>query len=164
MPRHIGRRRFLGMSAAAAVAAAAYGTVGIPDVRSRPNPSPLRRVLTKELHLGPSHLSRGSRSGLTAGAAGLKLGRERAVGHYLSPILKSDIPFHYAGLYWSGSILDGGSIGFWMRTSPDGRTWSRWETVHVEMPAGPLAEYDTYGALIWAERASYVQFLGEPGK
>ncbi|MCH8921418.1 MAG: N-acetylmuramoyl-L-alanine amidase, partial [Chloroflexi bacterium] len=161
MPRRIGRRRFLGMSVAAAIAGVAYGTVGIPDVRSKPNPSPLRRVLTKEFHLGPSHLSQGSRFGLTAGAAGLKLGRGRDVGHYLSPILKSDIPFHYAGLYWSGSNPDGGSIGFWMRTSPDGRTWSRWETVRVEVPAGPQAEYDNYGALIWAERASYVQFLCE---
>ena len=161
MPRRIARRRFLAMSASAAMAGAAYGMVGIPNVGSRPNPSAQRRVLTKEFHLGPSDLSQGYRSGLTASAEGLKLRRGSGVGYYLSPILKSDIPFHYAGLFWSGSNPDGGSVGFWIRTSPDGRSWSRWETVHVEMPPGPLAEYDTYGALIWAERASYVQFLGE---
>ncbi|KKM24367.1 hypothetical protein LCGC14_1605760, partial [marine sediment metagenome] len=161
MRRRIGRRWFLKMSASAALAGVAYGTVGIPDIRPRPNPSASRRVLTKELHLGPSELSQGSRSGLTLDAGGLKLARGRNAGHYLSPILKSDLPFNYVGLFWSSSNPSGSSVGFWVRTSPDGRTWSGWEPVSVEMPPGPRAEYDTYGSLIWADRASYVQFLGE---
>jgi hypothetical protein len=161
MPRRLGRRRFLQVSAGAAVAAVAYGTLGIPAVRPRPKPSGPRRVLTKEFHLGPSELAKGSHSGLTVSGGGLRLARGRGAGHYLSPIFKSDIPFHYVGLFWSGSNPDGNSIGFWVRTSPDGRSWSPWQTVQVEMAPGPLAEYQTYGALIWADRAKCVQALGE---
>ena len=159
MPRRIDRRRFLQVSAGAALAGVAYGSLGIPAVQ--PRPSGPRRVLTKEFHLGPAELSEGSCSGLAAGASGLKLGRGRGVGYYESPVLKSNILFDYVGLFWSGSTPDEGTVGFWVRTSPDGRTWSEWEPVNVEMPPGPLAEYDTYGALISADRASHVQFLGE---
>ena len=111
--------------------------------------------------MGPPELPQGARSGLTAGASGLQLGAARDVGHYLSPAIKADFPFNYAGLFWSGSNLDGASTAFWMRASQDGRVWSGWEPVQVEMEPGPLAEYDTYGSLIWADRARYVQFLGE---
>ena len=161
MLQRIRRRNFLKVSASAALAGVAYRmNLGLPGLGPGARPS-ARRVLTKEFHLGPSELSQGSLSGLTSGVAGLALGRGRDVGHYLSPVLKSDLPFNYAGLFWSGSDPDASSFGFWMRTSPDGRTWSPWEAVHVEMPPGPLAEYDTYGALLWADRASYVQFLGQ---
>ena len=117
--------------------------------------------------MGPPELPQGARSGLTAGASGLQLGAARDVGHYLSPAIKADFPFNYVGLFWSGSNLDGASTAFWVRTSQDGHVWSGWEGVQVEMEPGPLAEYDTYGSLIWADRARYVQFLGElrgPGR
>jgi hypothetical protein len=81
----------------------------------------------------------------------------------LSPILESDLLFNYVGLFWASSNPGGSSVAFWVRTSPDGRNWSPWQTVQVEMAPGPLAEYDTYGDLIWADRANYVQFLGELG-
>ena len=161
MPRRIDRRRFLQVSAGAALAGVAYGTLGVPDVLQRPMPSGPRRVLTKEFHLGPAELSGGSRSGLAVGASGLTLARGRSAGRYSSPALKSDMFFDHVGLFWSGEHLDDNSVAFWVRTSPDGLTWSPWQIVQVEVPPGPLAEYDTYGSLIAADRASYVQFFGE---
>jgi hypothetical protein len=161
MPLSIDRRRFLQVSAGAALTGVAAGAgLRMPDVRLRPKPS-ARRVLTKEFHLGPSEFSQGSRSGLTAGTGGLELAHGRSEGHFLSPVVKSDLVFDYIGLSWSISNPDGGSAAFWVRTSPDGSRWSAWQTVQVDMPPAPLAEYDTYGALVWADRASYVQFLGE---
>ncbi len=89
------------------------------------------------------------------------MGSGRHAGHVLSPVLKSDILFDYVGLFWSGLYPEDSSVTFLVRTSTDGRSWSPWETVHVEMSPGPRAQYDTYGALVWADRANYVQFLGE---
>ncbi len=138
MSRRIDRRRFLQVSAGAAAAAVAYGVLGVPGVRSRPEPS-ARRVLTKEFHLGPAELAEGSRVGLAASSEGLKVGSGRHAGHVLSPVLKSDILFDYVGLFWSGLYPEDSSAAFWVRTSTDGRSWSPWETVHVEMPPGPQA-------------------------
>ena len=161
MPGRIGRRRFLQFSASGLAAGVAYGALRLPVFQAEPKPAGPREVLTKEFHLGPPELSKGSRLGLAAGAQGLELERASDSGHYLSSALKSDFPFNYAGLFWSGSNVDDTSIAFWMRSSPDGRVWSGWEPVQVEMAPGPLAEYDTYGSLIWADRARYVQFLSE---
>ncbi len=161
MSRRIDRRRFLQVSVGAAVAGVALGTgFGIPRVQSKPKPSD-RKVLTKEFHLGPAELAEGSRAGLASSSEGLKVGSGRHAGHVLSPVLKSDILFDYVGLFWSGLYPEDSSVAFWVRTSTDGRSWSSWETVHVEMPPGPQAQYDTYGALVWADRANYVQFLAE---
>ncbi|MBI3975441.1 MAG: N-acetylmuramoyl-L-alanine amidase, partial [Armatimonadetes bacterium] len=117
--------------------------------------------MTEEFHLGPGELAEGSRAGLTLDAGGLKLGRGRRTGHFLSPVLRSNLPFHYAGLFWSGIYPEGSSIAFWIRTSADGRHWTAWEKTHVEMPPGPSAKYDSYSSLVRAEAARYVQFLGE---
>ena len=160
MPRRFARRRFLQVSAGAAAAAVAYGVLGVPGVRSRSEPS-ARRVLTKEFNLGPAELAEGSRAGLATSSEGLKVESGRHAGHVLSPVLKSDILFDYVGLFWSGLYPEDSSLAFWVRTSTDGRSWSPWETVHVEMPPGPRAQHDTYGALVWTDRANYVQFLGE---
>ena len=160
MPRRIARRRILQVSAGAAAAAVAYGVLGVPGVRSRSDPS-ARRVLTKEFHLGPTELAEGSRAGLASSSVGLKVGSGHHAGHVLSPVLRSDLLFDYVGLFWSGLYPEDSSVAFRVRTSTDGRSWSPWETVHVEIPAGPRAQYDTYGALVWADRANYVQFLAE---
>ncbi|MFQ6019925.1 MAG: N-acetylmuramoyl-L-alanine amidase, partial [Dehalococcoidia bacterium] len=159
MPQRIGRRKFLQASISAALAGVAYGaTLGMPALGLKAKPS-ARRVLTKDLHLGPPELAKGSRSGLTAGTGGLKLGRGRGKGYYLSPILHSGLAFNYVGLYWSGLYPEGGSVAAWLRTSPDGHNWSPWETVHPEMEPSPLAKYDSYSALIGADRAHYAQFF-----
>ncbi len=160
MSRRIDRRRFLQVSAGAAAATVAYGALGVLGVRSRPEPS-ARRVLTKEFHLGPTELAEGSRAGLVSSSSGLEVGSGRSKGQLLSPVLESDMLFDYVGLFWSGLYPEDSSVAFWVRTSTDGRSWSSWETVHVEMPPGPRAQYDTYGALVWADRANYVQFLAE---
>jgi hypothetical protein len=149
------------VTAGGVLAGAAYGVLGLPGVDLTGKADARREVLRQEFHMGPPDLPRGARSGLTAGANGLQVGAAGDGGHYLSPAIKADFPFNYAGLFWSGSDLGGASTAFWMRTSQDGRVWSDWEPVQVEMEPGPLAEYDTYGSLVWADRARYVQFLGE---
>ena len=148
------------MSAGAAVAGVAYGTLGLPTASPRPRLRG-RGVLTRDFHLGRPELEQGSRTGLAMATDGLKLGQGRAAGHYLSPVISSGLPFHYLGLYWSGEYPEGSSVGFWVRTSADGRQWSGWQQVYVEMPPGPLARYDTYGSLIWADGARHAQILGE---
>jgi hypothetical protein len=165
----IDRRRFLqmlvgtalvGITLASAGMASGSG-LGASHVQAQAEPSASRRVLTREFHLSLSEPGQGSQSGLTVGANGLSLEDGRDVGHFVSRAIKSDLLFDYVGLSWSSSNVDGGSARFWVRTSPDGRSWSQWQAVEVEDPPSPTAEYDTYGSLVWADRASYVQFLGE---
>src|SRR3990172_8255100 len=155
----IGRRRFLQVTAGGVLAGAAYGVLGLPGVDLTGKADAGTKVLPHKVHIAP--LPRGPPPGLPAGANGLRVGAAGDGGHYLSPAIKADFPFNYAGLFWSGSDLDGASTAFWMRASQDGRVWSGWEPVQVEMEPGPLAEYDTYGSLVWADGARYVQFLGE---
>ena len=162
MPRKIDRRKFLQVSAGVALSGVALGSgIKLPGVKSNTKPSAPRRVLTKEIRLGPAELLAGKHPGLTVSRGGVNLARGRTAGYYLSPALKSDLPFHCVGLFWSGAYPDGTKVSFWTRTSADGRNWGPWAAVQVEMPPGPLAEYDAYGSLISGERASYVQFLGE---
>ncbi len=161
MQRRIDRRKFLQVSTGAAVTGVALGAgLGLPSARSKPKAS-ARRVLTKEFHLGPAELAAGSSAGLAGGPSGLQLEGGRGAGHLLSTVIESDMLFDYVGLFWSGQYPEGSSVAFWVRTSQDGRNWGPWEAVHVEIPPGPRAQYDTYGALVWADRARYVQFLGE---
>ena len=102
MPSHFARRKFLQVLAGAALAGMALalagmalGTgLGVSGVQPMPEPSAPRQVLTREFHLGPSEMSQGSRSGLTVGTGGLKLASGRNVGHFLSPILESDLLFN----------------------------------------------------------------------
>ena len=109
MSRRFPRRRFLQASAGAAAAAVAYRVLGVPDVSATPEIS-ARKVLTTDFHLGPAELSEGSRAGLASSSEGLSAANEHS-GHFLSPVLKSDIPFDYVGLFWSGLNLEDSSPG-----------------------------------------------------
>jgi N-acetylmuramoyl-L-alanine amidase len=122
---------------------------------------PARKVLTRDLRFSPSELNNGTLSGLSGEADGLRLRRDQAAGHYLSPALESELPFHFAGIYWSGSWRDGAEPSFWLRTSADGVHWDDWHPAQVELPPGPRAEYQRYGSLIGADGHRYVQFMSE---
>jgi hypothetical protein len=159
--RRISRRKFLQVSAAAAAAGAAYAADRkMPGLLAGSSP-PARKVLTRDLRFSPSELNNGTLSGLSGEADGLRLRRDQAAGHYLSPALESELPFHFAGIYWSGSWRDGAEPSFWLRTSADGVHWDDWHPAQVELPPGPRAEYQRYGSLIGADGHRYVQFMSE---
>jgi len=161
VPRRISRRAFLRASAATAVAGAAYAAGLKAPSSPAADSAQARRVITRELRFGPDELKRGTLAGVAGDPGGLRLSPDRYAGQYLSPALESDMPFHFAGIYWSGSRPEASEPSFWLRTSLDGINWADWQPAQVELPPGPSAEYDSYGSLIGADGHRYVQFIGE---
>jgi hypothetical protein len=92
---------------------------------------------------------------------GITLALGRAKGTYVSPPMESDIPFHFAGIYWSGSWAENSAPSFWLRTSPDGVHWGDWQLAQIELPPGPAAKYENYASLIGADGHRQVQFKVE---
>ena len=159
MPKRFGRRTFLRASAGAAVAGAVYGSnLRLPSL-TESRSATVRKVLTEEVRLGPPELTAGAMSGLSANDQGLALNTGSAGGEYVSHVLKAGIPFHFAGVHWSGASAD--ETALWLRTSSDGLSWGDWNPVHVDLPPGPLAEDDNYGSLIAAPGHLFAQVKAE---
>ncbi|CAA9447662.1 MAG: hypothetical protein AVDCRST_MAG78-3040 [uncultured Rubrobacteraceae bacterium] len=79
-------------------------------------------------------------------------------GTFTSRVLQSSAPFTHVGLHWSAAVPSGAKLGFEIRTSADGSTWSSWSSAQLrrlpeETPAG-----DYFASLVYADGARFVQY------
>ena len=79
-------------------------------------------------------------------------------GVFTSRVLQSSAPFTHVGLHWSADVPSDAGLGFELRTSADGSTWSSWSSAQLrglpeETPAG-----DYFASLVYADGARFVQY------
>ena len=160
MQRQMGRRHFLQTAGVAILACLSYPFVLRRRAQAR-GLSPAVQVLVADLRQGPAELAAGSVQGLRLSSAGLSLAPAAARGTYLSPPLPSPFPFTHVGLHWLATNADDGTVQFQVRASVDGITWSPWQNVHIEALPGEAANDENYGALVGAQRATYIQYRAE---
>ena len=156
--RHISRRGFLQGTLAATIAGAGLAIFGPGPSRGRERV----RTLTQDIRHDPGELARGVRQGTRLARVnegdGLVLQPGRRTGTYLSPIVRTELPFTHAGLHWLADYPAGSDILLDVRTSVDGDRWSPWRRLYIEAEAGQAARGETYGALISEDRGRYLQY------
>jgi len=75
-------------------------------------------------------------SGLDVGAT-VQLQAGRQQGSIRSPRLEMPFPFHAIGPHWAGNVPDGAQVAIAIRTSVDGKTWTRWTPAGHQTPVAP---------------------------
>ncbi|MGI8926598.1 MAG: hypothetical protein ACR2HN_08135 [Tepidiformaceae bacterium] len=147
LPQLLVRRTFL-RRAVAGAAAAALAAWGLREARSGPAPHDL-------VDEGADFLD-----GLLEGTrvtAAFEVEATEVGGTLTSAPMQSAHLFTHVGLHWAGSP---GSerLSFAVRTSPDGGAWGPWAKVGMEALPGETAHEETFGTLVYAGEARFVQY------
>ena len=114
-----------------------------------------RKTLAAEI----KHGGREFAQGLLLGAR-LQSGVLAGPGAFESVVVVSPLPFTHVGVHWLASDIN---VGFDVRTSTDGTTWTPWKKVHAESFPDETHDGETYGALVGALRHSYLQYRANLG-
>lgn len=99
---------------------------------------------------------RGNANGAKADGAAVRATQVKGV--FTSRVLHSSTPFTHVGLHWSASVPSGSALGFELRTSTDGSSWSPWSTARLKRLPEENSVGDYFASLIYASDARYVQY------
>ena len=148
------RREFLVRSALLAA-----GVSTLPLLR--PTPSLAQRPIpTEDLVDAGETFRRGSARGVALGSGpdGAALRPVRDGGVFTSRVLRSSIGFTHVGLHWAASVPPQADLGFELRTSPDGSSWSSWDTAHLQRLPKETPVGDYFAGLLYTRGARFVQY------
>jgi hypothetical protein len=82
-----------------------------------------------DLFFGPAEFSAGSHNGTAAGPDGLTLSPTAVTGHYLSPVIKTPIPYSAVVPQWLADVPEGASLTIHLRTGTAANRWSDWQQI-----------------------------------
>jgi hypothetical protein len=148
------RREFLLRSALLAA-----GVSALPLLRPAPSLAQ-RDIVAEDLVDAGEALRRGSARGvaLRSGPSGAVLRATRDGGVFTSRVLQSSIAFTHVGLHWAAYLPSQAKLGFELRTSPDGSSWSPWSAAHLHRLPKETPVGDYFAGLVYARGARFVQY------
>lgn len=154
MPDHLTRREFVVRSA---LLAAGISTLPL----LRPASSLARSsVAAEDLVDAGETLLRGNAEGVAfrSVTGGDVLRAAHDGGVFTSRVLRSSIRFTHVGLHWSADVPTHAKLSFELRTSPDGSTWSPWNTAKLRRLPNETPVGDYFASLVYAREARFIQY------